>query len=189
MYTGPASLCHTMLLSKPSPSFSFFKLIFMVTANPTADRELHRPRSLLGLCSNLLFRLLDLWESRDPLQSQDSVFVPDLYRIRILTFLFPSSFQHLMILQPESSTQLWFHRSQHLTQPFGFCPFWANCWGQNWIYWHQREILLGSTGPTYKIQSLSLYLGLWPWAQIPYLQNGDYCICSVYTQVLRIDQI
>ena len=163
MFIGP-----TVVLGKRSPSLWFFKLIFPITANSLADRKPNRPRSLLGICPNLLFRFLDLQVPRDSLQSQDEVFVPDPHRIWILTFLIPSSFQHLMSLQPESSPQLWLHRTQHLTWPFDFNPFWVNsahpensteakmeCAGIE-----ERYFLLGSVGPTSNSVCLSVCLTL-----------------------------
>ena len=48
MFTGP-----TVVLRKQSPSLWFFKLIFPIPGDPTADREPHRARSLLELCPHL----------------------------------------------------------------------------------------------------------------------------------------
>lgn len=161
MFTGP-----TVVWRKQSPSLWFFRLIFPITANPTADKEPHRPRSLLELCLHLLFRFLDLRDPTDSLQSQDEVLVPDPHRIWILTFLVSSSFQHLMSLQPESSPELWLHRTQYLTWPFDFSPFCVNsahpensteaktgCAGIE-----ERDFLLGSGGPTSNSVCLSLFL-------------------------------
>lgn len=133
-----------------------------------------------------------LLDPRDSLQSQDEAFVPDPLRIWILTLLLSSSFQHLMSLQPESSPELWLHRTQHLTWPFDFSPFWINsahpensteakmgCAGIE-----ERNFLLGSVGPTSNSVCLSLSLSCtFSLAAESLSANEDCNVCPVNTQV------
>lgn len=103
------------------------------TAGPTTEREPHRPRSLLGICSNLCRRHFGLQDPRDSLWSQGLVFVPDPHRVLILAFLFSSSFGILW------SFSLKVAPNSNSTEPKAWNKVNTMCcldsWWNSWIAW------------------------------------------------------